>query len=140
MKKLDNKPVIGAHQPGPISWKSVPKFIQTALIAQGCILLQHHRQHPQRKHIRFQYVPLFYKGHLYYLQRWSHDEWGVSPSQLLFPDGSPCLFELLNHGSLLSLIVKKAVAKFYGLFPDDFPSQPSSVAGRDTDKMLPLAC
>ncbi len=140
MKTLDKKLVIGFNQPGPISWKSVPDFIQNALIAQGCILLHHPCKQPQLKHIRFQYVPLFYKGHLYYLQRWSHDEWGVSPSEILFPEGAPCMVEVLDHGSLLSLLVKKAVAQSYGLLPNDSPSQPSAATGQCADKMLPLVC
>lgn len=130
------KPV---HQPGLMPWTTVPDFIQTVLRTRGCTLLRHQYRRPQLKHIRFQYVPFSYQGDLYYLQRWSRDEWGVSPSQVIFPDEGACPLKLLSNGSLLTTVVKKAVAKFYGHFPDDFSLQPSSSRQHTNGQMLPLA-
>lgn len=129
-----------ACQPGLMSWTTVPDFIQAALKTRGCTLLRHQRQRPQLKHIRFQYAPFAYQDNLYYLQKWSRDEWGVSPSQIIFPAEGACPFELLSNGSLLATVVKKAVAKFYGHFPDDFSLQLSSAGRRSINgQMLPLA-
>lgn len=140
MDTLNNKPVRCSHQPGSISWKAVPDFIQKVLIDQGCILLNHRCERPQLTHIRFQYVPLSYQGVLYYLQRWSRDEWGVSPSPVIFPTEGPCSFNGLSNGSMLSLLVKQAVAKFYGHFPDNSPSEPPSSTRRyRKNNVLPLA-
>ena len=140
MTALNNKSAKWSDQPGPISWKSVPDFIQHTLIDQDCSLLKHDREQPQLKHIRFQYTPLLYKDHLYYLQRWSDHEWGVSPSQIIFPTEGTCSFEVLSNGNLLSLLVKKAVTRFYGHFPDNSPLQPFSSTSQYTNgKMLPLA-
>ena len=139
MQMLSSQPVQRSNQPGPITWKAVPDFIQKALTSQGCTLLKYHRERPKLAHIRFQYVPLAYQGNLYYLQRWSRHEWGVSPSQIIFPAEGPCSLGDLSHGNLLSLIVKRAVASFYGQFPDDSPLQPSPSNRRQTGKILPLA-
>lgn len=125
MQALNNKATGYSHQSGPISWKTVPEFIQNALSTQGCTLLKHHRDHPHHKHIRFQYVPLSYQGCLYYLQKWSRDEWGVSPCQIIFPAEGACSFEALNDSSLLSSVVQNAVARFYGNFPEGSLLQPS---------------
>ena len=139
MKKVDSKATGCSNQPGPISWQSVPEFIQKALAAQGCVLLRHRQQRPLLAHIRFQYTPFSYEGALYYLQCWSHDEWGVSPSPIIFPSEGSCSFDELNNGSLLSLTVKKAVAKSYGIFPDNSPSTPPSPTKQYDDRLLPLA-
>lgn len=128
-----------AYQTGLMPWTTVPDFIQTVLRTRGCTLLRHQCRRPHLKHIRFQYVPFAYQGDLYYLQKWSRDEWGVSPSQIIFPTEGACPFRLLNNGSLLSTVVKKAVAKFYGHFPDDFPLQPSSSKRYTNAQVLPLA-
>lgn len=125
MHALNSQPATGAKQPGPITWNTVPDFIQRALTTEGCTLLNHRRERPLAPHIRFQYAPLAYQGELYYLQRWSHHEWGVSPSQIIFPTEGPCSMTILNHSSLLSLLVKKAVANFYDDFPDNSPLRPS---------------
>ena len=140
MDKLSNKPVRCSNQPGQISWKAVPDFIQKVLTTQGCTLLRHHRERPHLKHIRFQYVPLAYQGELYYLQRWSRDEWGVSPSQIIFPNEGSCPANMLSNGSMLSMLVKNAIATFYGHFPDNSPSHPPSSTRRYRDnETLPLA-
>ncbi|MGD1855470.1 MAG: hypothetical protein ACFB2W_14595 [Leptolyngbyaceae cyanobacterium] len=126
-------------QPGLISWDAVPECIQKVLILEGCTLLKHRRERPLLAHIRFQYVPLAYQGDLYYLQRWSRHEWGVSPSQTIFPIEGGCPMVVLSRASLLSLQVKKAVAGFYGGSPDCSPLQLSSSTRRNTkDDMLPL--
>lgn len=128
------------NQPGPMPWGCVPDFIQTVLKDQGCTLLRHRRQWPQLKHIRFQFAPLAYEGDLYFLQRWSQHEWGVTPSQIIFPMEGPCLPKLLSNGSLLSEAVKRAVAIAYGDFPSDSPFQPSPSTRRYTHiKRFPLA-
>ncbi|MEO0394627.1 MAG: hypothetical protein AAF243_01420 [Cyanobacteria bacterium P01_A01_bin.137] len=135
-----NKPTKWSNQPGSISWQTVPDFIQKTLSAQGCTLLKYHRERPQLAHIRFQYVSFAYQGDLYYLQRWSDHEWGVSPSQIIFPADGVCPLKTLSNGSLLSSLVKKSVARFFGHFPDNSPFQPSSSTSRHTQsKMLPLA-
>ena len=138
MNTLSNKSVRCSNQPGQMTWKAVPEFMQRVLITQGCTLLRHQQQRPQSKHIRFQYVPFSYQGDLYYLQRWSRDEWGVSPSQIIFPEGGSCSLAVLDNGSMLSLLVKNAIAKFYGHFPDNSPFQPP-LSTRRQDKVLPLA-
>ncbi|MEM1238754.1 MAG: hypothetical protein AAGI45_02830 [Cyanobacteria bacterium P01_H01_bin.26] len=136
----NNKPARWSNQPGPIVWQVVPEFIQNTLRAQGCILLKHHHTWPVLKHIRFQYVPLSYRGCLYYLQRWSQHEWGVSPRQIIFPEDTVCTLETLSNGSLLSSRVKQAVAKSYGLCPDSLAVQLSFPTSRYTDDpMLSLA-
>ena len=140
MQTVDSQLSKWSSQPGPISWKTVPDFIQKTLTAEGCALLRHRYEHPLLAHIRFQYVPLAYQGDLYYLQRWSRHEWGVSPSQMIFPDEHTCPLEILNNGSLLSLLVKKAIACFYGDFPDNSPLQPSPSNRRHPSSViLPLA-
>lgn len=138
--RTSNEATKSSNQPGLMSWKTVPEFIQTALKTQGCTLLKHRRDYPRLKHIRFQYVPLSYQGDLYYLQKWSHHEWGVSPSQIIFPTEGTCPLQVLSNGSLLLALVKKAVASFYGDFPDDSPWQPSPSTRRYSNgDMLPLA-
>ncbi len=140
MQTLSSQSVKRSNQPGPITWKAVPDFIQKALITEGCTLLKYQRERPKLVHIRFQYVPFAYQGDLYYLQRWSAHEWGVSPSQIIFPTEGPCSLELLSNGNLLSLVVKGAVAKFYGHFPDNSPLQSSPYTRRYTNgQILPLA-
>lgn len=140
MHALNSQLAQWSNQPGSISWKMVPDFIQTVLATEGCTLLKHRCERPLLAHIRFQYAPLFYQGGLYYLQRWSCREWGVSPSQIIFPAEGPCPLECLDKGSQLSLLVKKAVANFYGDFPDNSPLQPSPSTKRyPNGKMLPLA-
>lgn len=140
MMPTPNQTPIAAHQPGLMLWTTVPDFIQTVLKTQGCTLLRHQCRRPQLKHIRFQYVPFAYQGDLYYLQRWSRDEWGVTPSQIIFPAEGSCPLALLSNGSLLATVVKKAVANFYGHFSDDFSLQSSSSSRRYTNgQMLPLA-
>ncbi|ESA32369.1 hypothetical protein N836_27650 [Leptolyngbya sp. Heron Island J] len=139
MQTLSSQPVQRSNQPGPITWKAVPDFIQRALTTEGCTLLKYQRKRPKLAHIRFQYVPLEYQGDLYYLQRWSHHEWGVSPSQIIFPTEGPCSLENLSNGNLLSLVVKRAVASFYGQFQDNSPLQPSPSNRRHAGKSLPLA-
>ncbi|MBT9317663.1 hypothetical protein [Leptothoe spongobia] len=140
MQALNSQLAEWSSQPGPVSWEMVPDFIQKALTAEGCTLLKHRREHPLFAHIRFQYIPLAYQGDLYYLQRWSYHEWGVSPSQTIFSDEGSSSLNVLSNGSLLSLLVKKAVASFYGDLPDNSPLQSSSSAKRYTNgTMLPLA-
>ena len=140
MGTQNNKPARWSNQPGPIVWKVVPEFIQNTLSAQGCILLNHHHTWPLLKHIRFQYAPLSYRGCLYYLQRWSQHEWGVSPKQIIFPGDTACTLDTLSNGSLLSSLVKQAVAKSYGLCPNSLTVQSSLPTGRYTDgQMLSLA-
>ncbi|NEQ53664.1 MAG: hypothetical protein F6K11_26615 [Leptolyngbya sp. SIO3F4] len=140
MQKQSSHLVQWSSQPGPISWKTVPDFIQKVLTAEGCTLLKHYCQRPQLAHIRFQYLPLSYQGNLYYLQKWSCYEWGVSPSQLIFPAEGSCPFDVLSNGSLLSLVVKKAVSKFYGDSPDNSPLQPSPSTKRYTkNDVFPIA-
>lgn len=138
---LNSQPTRWSNQPGPITWNAVPDFIQKALITEGCTLLKHRRERPiLAPHIRFQYVPLAFQGELYYLQRWSHHEWGISPSKLIFPVEGACSMVVLSNGSLLSLLVKKAVASFYGDFPDNSPIQPTSSTRRyGNGGRLPLA-
>ena len=121
MQSVTNTSAQWSKHSGPITWQSVPDFIQMALIAEGCTLLQPQRQQAQLPHLRFQYIPLSYQGNLYYLQKWSLHEWGVSPSQLIFPADGACPFAALTHGSLLSSRVKKAVANFYGHSPNHSP-------------------
>ena len=133
-----SQPTRWSSQPGPMTWNTVPDFIQRTLTTEGCTLINQRHRHPLVSHIRFQYVPLAYQGELYYLQRWSHHEWGVSPSQIIFPTESPCSMAILSHGSLLSLAVKKAVANFYDDFPDHSPRQ-SSTKRYGQGKKLPLA-
>lgn len=140
MRSLNSQLPQRSNQTGPIAWNAVPDFIQKALTTEGCTLLKYQRERPKLVHIRFQYVPFAYQGDLYYLQRWSAHEWGVSPSQIIFPTEGPCSSEALNNGNLLSLVVKRAVAKFYGHFPDNSPLQPSPSTRRYTNgQMLPLA-
>ncbi|MEA5466747.1 hypothetical protein [Leptothoe sp. PORK10 BA2] len=138
MESVNNTPIKWSKHPGAIAWKSVPDFIQTVLITEGCTLLKQPREQPQIPHIRFQYVPMTYQGNLYYLQKWSHHEWGVLPSQLIFPALGTCPFEALNNGSLLSSLVKKAVAKFYGHSLDNSPFQAIS-SRHNSEKILSLA-
>lgn len=131
MQVLNSQLAKRSNQPDPIVWNTVPAFIKKALTTEGCILLKHRCDRPQlTPHIRFQYAPLAYQGQLYYLQRWSHHEWGVSPSQIIFPVENACSIAVLSNGSLLSLLVKKAVASFYGDFPDNSPLQPSPFTSR----------
>ena len=140
MQMLNSQPAKRSDQPGLSSWKTVPDFIQKTLTAQGCTLLKYHRERPKLAHIRFQYMPFAYQGDLYYLQRWSHHEWGVSPSQIIFPSEGPCPLELLNNGNMLSSLVKTAVAKFYGDFPDNSPLHPfPSIRRYMNGEILPLA-
>lgn len=137
MQTLTHQPAKWPNQPGLISWQTVPDFIRKTLSAQGCTLLKYNRQRPKLAHIRFQYAPLAYQDELYYLQQWSHHEWGVTPSQIIFPSEGACPLAVLNSGGLLSSVVKKAVANFYGHFPDNSPFEPSSKAY--ASKTLPLA-
>ena len=140
METLSNNLVRCSNQPGQITWQAVPDFIQRVLTTQGCTLLRHRRERPQLSHIRFQYVPFAYQGNLYYLQRWSRDEWGVSPSQIIFPSEGPCPFALLDNGSLLSLLIKQAIANAHGHSPDNSPFQPPLSTRRpDNNNILPLA-
>ncbi|MEM7794761.1 MAG: hypothetical protein AAF579_09945 [Cyanobacteria bacterium P01_C01_bin.118] len=135
---IRSQPIRWSNQPGPIAWDTVPGFIQKVLITEGCTLLKHCRERPLLPHIRFQYVPLAYQGELYYLQRWSHHEWGVSPSQLIFPAEGACSMGVLSNGSLLSQLVKKAVVRFYGDFPGNSPFQ-ASIKRYSSGNMLSLA-
>ncbi|MBX2864021.1 MAG: hypothetical protein KTR27_10725 [Leptolyngbyaceae cyanobacterium MAG.088] len=140
MKMLNNQPAKWSEQTGLSSWKTVPDFIKNALITQGCTLLKHHRNRSELAHIRFQYLPLAYQQDLYYLQKWSCHEWGVSPSQIIFPSEGNCPLDVLSNGNMLSCLVKNAVAKFYGDSPDNSPVHPSPSTRRYmNDKTLPLA-
>ncbi len=140
MQSLHSQPVKQSNQPGLSSWKTVPDFIQQTLTVQGCTLLKYHRDRPKLAHIRFQYMPFAYQGELYYLQRWSHHEWGVSPSQIIFPAEGACSLAVLSNGNMLSSLVKQAVAQFYGDFPDNSPFHPSPSPRRyRNSKTLPLA-
>ncbi len=137
---LDNQPVKWSAQPGPSTWKTVPDFIQKVLTAQGCTLLKYHLERPDLAHIRFQYLPFAYQSDLYYLQRWSRHEWGVSPSPIIFPSEGTCSMAALNNGNMLSSLVKHTVAKVYGDFPDNSPVHPSPSTERYMNgKPLPLA-
>ena len=136
MERLKSQPATGANQLGLIDWSAVPGCIQGALTTAGAVLLNHRRERPLAPHIRFQYVPFAYSGDVYYLQRWSDREWGVSPSQIIFPTEGACSTSLLNNGSLLSLLIKKAVADFYGDFPDNSLLQPSPRRYGDRGRFL----
>ncbi|NET37995.1 MAG: hypothetical protein F6K19_39360 [Cyanothece sp. SIO1E1] len=101
-------------KPSPMSWALVPEIIKDALAAQGCSFLHHWQRKPHHLYVRFQYAPLVFQGHLFYLQRWAPAEWGVSPSQIVFPrSGWICTEETLSHGSLLSQVVRDAVIQMY---------------------------
>ncbi|MEO0489942.1 MAG: hypothetical protein AAFZ49_10355 [Cyanobacteria bacterium J06659_2] len=99
-------------RPGPMSWEWVPQFIQDTLRAAGCIFFTAVNEINRLPHIRFQYAPLVFQGSLYYLQRWSIHEWGVSPSQVLFPESGGCPLTVLSAGGFLTQRVKAAVRQF----------------------------
>lgn len=102
----------GPGKPSPMSWQLAPELIKAALTAQGCSLLHHWKRRPHHLYVRFQYAPLVYQADLFYLQRWASAEWGVSPSQIIFPrKGWPCTEKALRNGSLLSQVVRDAVVR-----------------------------
>lgn len=100
----------GPGKPSPMPWELVPELIKVALAVQGCSLLHHWKRRPHHLYVRFQYAPLVYQSDLFYLQRWASAEWGVSPSQIIFPrTGWPCTEKTLRNGSLLSQVVRDTV-------------------------------
>ncbi len=102
----------GPGKPSPLSWQLVPALVKTALTDKGCSLLHHWKRRPHHLYVRFQYAPLVYQGDLFYIQRWASAEWGVSPSQIIFPrNGWSCPEKALRHGSLLSQVVRKAIVE-----------------------------
>lgn len=104
----------GPGKPSPMRWELVPNPIRTVLLDAGCMLLKHWTRRSHNAHVRFQYAPMIYEGDLYYLQRWSRVEWGVSPSQLIFPhEGWPCTEKTRRDGSHLSLLVRREIANLY---------------------------
>lgn len=98
--------------PGLMSWAQVPQFIQAVLRAEGCTFFAPVNDINRLPHIRFQYAPLVFQGSLYYLQRWSIHEWGISPSQVLFPESGGCPLAVLSAGSFLAQRIKAAVRRF----------------------------
>lgn len=104
----------GPGKPSPMMWELVPDQIRAVLLHAGCLLLKHWTRRHHLSHVRFQYAPLVYEGDLFYLQRWAPVEWGVAPSQLIFPhEGWPCTEKTRTNGSLLSLKVRLAIASQY---------------------------
>ena len=111
-KVICPKRLPGPGKPSPMSWELAPELIKFDLRAKGCSLLHHWKRRPHHLYVRFQYAPLVYQGDLFYLQRWAPAEWGVSPSQIIFPrKGWPCTEKALRHGSLLSRVVRNAVVR-----------------------------
>ena len=111
-KVIVPKHLPGPGKPSPMSWELVPELIKATLTAQGCSLLHHWKRRPHHLYVRFQYAPLVYQGDLFYLQRWAAAEWGISPSQIIFPrTGWPCTEKTLRNGSLLSQVVRDAVVR-----------------------------
>ena len=111
-KVICPKRLPGSGKPSPMSWELVPELIKATLKTKGCSLLHHWRRRPHHLYVRFQYAPLVYQGDLFYLQRWAPAEWGVSPSQVIFPrPGWPCTEKALRNGGLLSQMVRDAVVK-----------------------------
>lgn len=104
----------GPGKPSPMMWELVPAPIKAVLLDAGCLLLKHWTRRHHNSYVRFQYAPFVYEGDLYYLQRWAAVEWGVVPSQLIFPhDGWPCSEQTRTHGSQLSVAVRQAIAQMY---------------------------
>ena len=102
----------GPGKPSPLSWQLVPDLVKAALTDKGCSLLHHWKRRPHHLYVRFQYAPLVYQGDLFYLQRWAAAEWGVAPSQIVFPrQGWACSEKALRNGSLLSQAVRNAIVQ-----------------------------
>ena len=104
----------GPGKPSPMKWELVPDQIQEVLIRAGCLPIRHWSRRHHSSYVRFQYAPFVYEGDLFYLQRWAPVEWGVSPSQLIFPHESwPCTEKTRTNGNFLALKVRRTIAEHY---------------------------